>query len=236
VRRLLILRPEPAATRTAQRALELGLDAVVSPIFELTACEWQPPKAGDFDAIIFTSANAARLGGGGLNGFSQLPCYAVGESTALAARDAGFTDVRTGPSDGAALLDLMARDGIGAAFHPCGRDHLPLEHPAIRIERQIVYAAHEKAVLPEGAVAALKVDALALIHSPRASQYFGGLVDAAGLAREAVEIAAISRAAAEAAGKGWKAMHMSPEPRDHALLELAAKLCKTGRLGMGSDA
>lgn len=214
----------------------MGLEAVVAPIFSLKACEWQPPDSSDLDAIVFTSANAARLGGNALACFTPLPCYAVGESTALAAKAAGFGDVRIGPADGAALLDMVAEGGVASAFHPCGHDHITLAHPAIRIERRVVYGADEVAALPVEAMVALEEDALALIHSPRAGQHFGRLLDAAGLARGAVDIAAISEAAAETAGAGWKSIHVADAPRDYALLELAANLCKTDRLGMGSDA
>jgi hypothetical protein len=45
--------------------------------------------------------------------------------------------------------------------------------------------------------------------------------------RGAISIAAISAAAADAVGTGWKRVDAAAEPRDHALLELAAKLCHT---------
>ncbi|MEA3064722.1 MAG: hypothetical protein QOJ27_1168, partial [Sphingomonadales bacterium] len=41
-----------------------------------------------------------------------------------------------------------------------------------------------------------------------------------------IRVAAISAAAAEAAGEGWAAKAVAAAPRDQALLELAAKLCK----------
>jgi uroporphyrinogen-III synthase len=45
--------------------------------------------------------------------------------------------------------------------------------------------------------------------------------------RGALRIAAISQAAADAAGLGWASVHVAEQPRDQALLELAARLCKT---------
>jgi uroporphyrinogen-III synthase len=188
---------------------------------------WRPPPVWSYDAVILTSGNAARLAGGAMNETFDAVCYAVGESTAQAATEAGFADVRAGPSDGAALVELMASDGVTEALHLCGRDHAELSHPSIRIERRIVYAADPVEALPKQALQAIEAGALALLHSPRAAARFAELVEAAGVAKDRISIAAISDAAALAAGAGWLNKAVAPEPRDHALLELAAKLCKT---------
>ena len=221
---VLILRPEPGASDTAGRARALGLDPVVAPLFALRPLGWAPPDPARFDAVMLTSASAARLAGGGMTSWLGLPCHAVGEATAQAARDAGFGDVRTGLGDGAALLEAMAADGIGAAFHPCGRDRIPLHHPKVDLLDLPVYAADAADRLPAAACAALDAGALALLHSPRAAALFAGL---AGDARAGVRIAAISEAAAAAAGEGWRQVAVAPRPRDRALLELAARLCRT---------
>lgn len=223
---IVILRPEPGASETARRAHALGLDPILCPIFEIESLDWRASAQSEFDAILFTSANAPRFGGPGLEPFLHLPCYAVGESTAAAARQGGFKDIRTGPSDGAALVEMMVRDGVSSAFHPSGRDHVALDRPDIRIQRRAVYASNAAASLPPEALSALGQGALVLLHSPRAARQFAALADAAGMSREGVRLAAISEAAAVAAGGGWNSIAISPEPRDHALLELAAKLCK----------
>ena len=221
---LLILRPQPGADETAVRAQALGLAPVVAPLFSVRPLAWEPPAPEDFDAVMLTSANAARQGGDGLRSFLGLPCYATGEATAAAARDAGFADLRTGASDGAALLEMMAADGIGRAFHPCGRDRIGLAHDAIRLTDLAVYAAEPVRRLPPEADAALQNHALVLIHSPRAGRLFAELFQGA---RDSVGLAAISAAAAAALGDGWRFVAVAAEPRDAALLELAAKLCQT---------
>ncbi len=226
---LLILRPQPGADATAARAAAMGLDAAVAPLFHLRPIEWQAPEAGAVDSVLLTSANACRLGGEQLAGLANLPCYAVGEATADAARSAGFREVRTGPGDGAAALRMMIDDGAERPLHLCGRDHIPLDDP--RIMRRIVYAADEVPALPDSAVRAVRDGPVALLHSPRAASVFAKLVDLAGLDRSRTCLAAISDAAAGPAGTGWRRVATAPLPRDQALLELAAKLCKIG----GSD-
>ena len=201
----------------------MGLSAVVDPLFVMRRIAWDPPAPGKFDAVMLTSANAARHGGDALASFTALPCYAVGEATADAARAAGFGDVRIGPDDGAALLDLIAADGATNLFHPCGADHLALARPGLNITRIPVYAAGAVDRLPDAASAALDGGAVALLHSPRAAALFSGLV---GETRRSITIAAISARTARAAGSGWRTLAIAARPRDEALLELAAKLCQ----------
>lgn len=220
---LLILRPQPGADETAARARALGLDAIVAPLFEVRALRWTPPPATEFDAVMLTSANAARRAGAGLAGFLGLPCYAVGEATAAAAVDAGFTDVRVGPEDGVALLMVMEADGIARALHPCGADHVTLEPASMRIARLPVYEAQAVKTLPPEAEGVLAEETVALLHSARAATLFGALVPD----RSRVTVAAISPRTARAAGSGWRRLAVAAEPRDHALLALAVKLCQT---------
>lgn len=220
---VLILRPEPGASATAAAARALGLLPTVSPLFAVRPLDWQAPDTARFDAVLLTSANAARHGGPELRPFLSLPCYAVGEATAEAARAAGFADVRAGTADVEAVNAMMAADHVRLAFHPCGRDRRPVPRPGPDIVQIPVYAADAVEALPAAAEAAMAAGAVVLVHSPRA----GALL--AGLARDRgrVSIAAISAAAAEAAGAGWRRVAVAAAPRDEALLELAATLCQT---------
>lgn len=215
--RILVLRPRP--NRTAESALALGLDPIEAPIFSVRPLAWEAPDPARFDAILLTSANAPRHAGPDLAYYLNLPCQAVGETTAEAARAAGFEDVRVGPGDGVA-----ARAALGPVriLHLCGRDHIALPE----VERRLVYAADPVETLPEAAFRALGDRALVLLHSPRAAALFAALVDKAGLDRSTIPIAAISPAAVEAAGPGWKQAAAATIPRDSALLELAAELCQ----------
>ena len=146
--KILVLRPQPGADETAARARALGLDPVVTPLFSVRALTWTAPDPGGFDAVMLTSASAARQASDGLAPFKPLPCYAVGEATAAAADEAGFADIRVGPDDGKSLLMMMAEDGMTRIFHACGQDHLALGHPDLAITRVPVYAAEAADRLP----------------------------------------------------------------------------------------
>lgn len=193
----------------------MGLAPVVAPLFTIQGVDSGPVDAADYDALLLTSANGARHAPAGLTG---LPCFVVGDGTASAARLAGFSDLRVGPSDGAAAAAMIAEAGMKRVLHLCGREHRPVALAGVAIERKVVYAAEPTARQP------LEGPAVAMIHSPRAGARFARLVrDKASIA-----VAAISAAAAEAAGEGWAAKAVAAAPRDQALLELAARLCNHG--------
>ena len=218
---VLILRPQPGADETAERARARDLEPVVTPLFTIRPIDWTPPPSDRFDAILFTSANAARQAGPGLATFRHLPSYAVGETTAVAAREAGFSVVRTGPSDGAAVAALMAQDGIKRAFHPSAADPAPFTNLGVEIDQVPVYATNPADRLSDVAVAAIHAGAIVLIHSPRAGAVFADLI---GERRGIARIAAISDAAAAAAGSGYAGVGVAAEPRDEALLAAAEEL------------
>jgi uroporphyrinogen-III synthase len=229
-RPLLILRPQPGANETATRAQALGLEPVVAPLFTIRPLSWEAPDPAAFDAVLLTSANAPRCAGTALSGFTPLPCWTVGAATAAAARAAGFADVHTGPADGAALAEAVAAAGVERALHLHGREHRPLSHPGLHVEGRAVYTSEGVTELPHAA-RALR-EPVALIHSPRAAGLFASMVSD----KSAVSLAAISHAAADAAGGGWAEIRVAPEPRDDALLEVAAKLChnpKARKAGAG---
>jgi uroporphyrinogen-III synthase len=212
MRRVLVLRPEPGASATVDKARQRGLEAIAAPLFEVEAVAWETPDPAQFDALLLTSANAVRHGGDGLKALLGLPVYAVGEATADAARDAGFDIAAAGDAGVDELLDSIDPDL--RLLHPCGADHQAPRRPmtTITVYRAIAIPA------PDLGGAAGTV---ALIHSPRAGRRFAELIrDKAGIA-----VAAISPAAAQAAGAGWERVEAAARPSDDALLALAARLC-----------
>ncbi|HEX5258022.1 MAG TPA: uroporphyrinogen-III synthase [Sphingomicrobium sp.] len=215
MRRLLVLRPEPGASATAQRARALGLTAVAAPLFEIEPLEWDVPEVGGFDGLLLTSANAVRHSGERLRDLRGLPVYAVGEATAEAAREAGFSVAATGDGGVDRLLGSIDQDL--KLLHLCGEDRRDPVETRQRITNVPVYRARP---LDSPDLSAAE-GAVALIHSPRAGRRFAELIRN----RNSIVIAAISPAAAESVGSGWAAAESAPEPDDDALLALAVRLC-----------
>ena len=214
-RRVLVLRPEPGASATVERARARGLDAIAVPLFEVEPIAWRAPEAAAFDGLLLTSANAVRFAGEGLLGLRGLPACAVGEATADAARDAGFRVAITGDSGVARLLGSMP-PGL-RLLHLCGSDRKHVASATQAITEIVVYRS-KPIEAPQLAGTSASV---ALIHSPRAGGRFAELV----ADRGSILIAAISAAAAEAVGSGLKSVAVADRPSDDALLALAARLC-----------
>jgi uroporphyrinogen-III synthase len=219
MRRLIVLRPEPGAAATVERAQALGLEAVAMPLFRIVPLEWQSPEPGGFDALLLTSANALRHGGEGLQRLRGLKTYAVGEATAEAARDAGFDIAATGDSGVERLLGSLEADR--RLLHLCGEDRTELD------ARQAITAVpvYRAEALDAPAGFDSVAGSTAAVHSPRAARRLRQLAEERGVDREQVRVAAISPAAAEAAGAGWQCCEAAEAPSDEALLALAARLC-----------
>lgn len=233
MKRLLVLRPRPGADATAKRALAIGLRPIVAPLFAVRPIDWHPPDPANFDALLMTSANAARLGGEELFRYFKLPLFAVGHATAQAALDAGFARVVVGRGDGAAVVALAVARRRKRLLHLAGREHIEFDSGEASIERRIVYASEAIDRLSDSATDALRAGAVVLLHSARAARLFSKLVDAAGLDRHGIMLAGLSKAVILAAGAGWAATNAAPVPDDEALLAIAAGLCDQDASGRG---
>ena len=212
---MLVLRPEPGASATVNRARAAGFEATAVPLFEIEPVAWQAPDPGGFDALLLTSANAVRFGGAGLEDLRPLPVYAVGEATAKAAREAGFDIAATGDAGVDRLLASL--DSGLRLLHLCGADRYVPDDPKQAISPVTVYRSTP---VPDPDLSSA-AGSIAVIHSPRAGRRFAELAQERG----SIAIAAISAAAAEAVGTGWKSVAAAARPTDEALLALAASLC-----------
>jgi uroporphyrinogen-III synthase len=219
MRRLAVLRPEPGASDTVRKARQRGLDVFPLSLFDVEPVAWEVPDISRFSALLLTSAQALLHGGVGLNALKSLPVYAVGGATAEAARDAGFDIAASG--DGG-VDELLRKTSPGVKLlHLCGEHRRTPANPQQAITPISVYRSRERPspelTQAEGAVV--------LVHSPRAAAVFRKMLGAVRFNRASVAIAAISTAAAEAAGGGWKSVDVAEQPSDDALLALVERLC-----------
>lgn len=171
-KRVWITRAEPGAARTAARLRDMGFEPIVAPLLTLETLTPPVPNLAPFAALAFTSIN-------GVAAFAALtprrdrPVFAVGDATAQAAHDAGFTNVRSASGDLHALARLIAGAIANAnvlvpqAETPAGDLAAALTAAGARnvsIQSLTVYRAIETS-----AAAPLPFDAV-LIHSPRAGK------------------------------------------------------------------
>src|ERR1043166_9092920 len=97
--RLLITRPEADAARTAQALRASGHEVLAAPLLRIEPVD--ADFGASFDAVLFTSANAARalMSHPRRRELTQCACLTVGDRSAHAARAAGFARVES--ADGA---------------------------------------------------------------------------------------------------------------------------------------
>lgn len=212
---LLILRPGRGAAATAKRAETLGLFPMIRSLFVIEARAWDAPDPTLFDSVLLTSANAVRYGGDAVKHYRNLRVFTVGNATAQAARDAGFAHIVEGANTAADALQSLAKAGHSRPLHLSGADRTPYPHLPFTVTTRTVYTAQPVAVaLPSGRY-------VALVHSARAAVRFAELCPSPAL----VDLVAISTAAADAAGQGWRSISTAATPTDNAMLALAAMLC-----------
>lgn len=221
---LIVTRPEPGNAATIERAQALGFDTHAIPLFAARPLDWQVPAAGDFDALLLTSALAVQLAGPGLACLSSLPAYAVGAATAQAAEQAGLTVAMTGSADAQRLLDAMMSKNMQMILWLCGRDRSGFDARGATVEPLPCYAVDP--VDPSAEWSGLiATPAVLLAHSARAAVRISDLV---GGARAHLSLVAISPAVAAAAGGGWRDLRIAGQPDDAAMLAQAHALWHKG--------
>ena len=223
---VLVLRPEPGASATADLARNLGLVPILAPMARVVPEPWSVPDAAGFDAVLLGSANALRHAGPQLAALRALPALVVGEATAAAAQAAGFVVERTGKGSLQTVLDdLASAPGPRRLLRLAGAEQVELVLPlGVTMVTRIVYRVDYQG-LPEQAVRALGERAVVLLHSGAAARHFAAECDRLRVDRGNIGVAALAPRIAEAAGPGWRHVGIAPRPDDTALLELARDMC-----------
>jgi uroporphyrinogen-III synthase len=217
--RVAITRAEPEADRTAERVRARGAVAIVAPLLTIVPCAYDTNTEGA-QAILFTSSNGVRAFPD-IRGARDRVVLTVGDATAEAAREAGFSNVRSADGDVGALAALARAEldpAKGKLIHIAG-DHVAgdlggeLRAAGFSVERRLAYASVAASVLPEALRTSLNI---VLFHSARAAETFLALG-----APNAAQLTAgcLSAAIAEAAAKtSWNRIVIAPQPREDDLL------------------
>lgn len=182
-----------------------GFRAVGAPCLKLVIDTGPPLDLGDVGGFAVTSANGV-LALAARTAERTLPVFAVGEATAAAAREKGFTHVETAAGEGAALAKL-----IGSRVKPLSQTILhvsgaesafdlvrALGDIGVPAELRALYSMPVVRALPTAAYDVLDARraSFALLMSPRTAQTFGDLVEASGRASTLAEVTALCLSAA----------------------------------------
>lgn len=178
-KRVWITRTQPGAQATAARLTALGYEPVVRPLLRvqtLANAMDAAPAASALACIALTSPNTLLAMGDGTAPYASLPAYAVGDTTARAAKDAGFIDVRSAAGDIHALAALIRQDApMGPVFAP-GAARPAGNLPALLDDRSVLRLPVYETVDTFEPVPS-DIDAV-MIHSPRAGQALANALQA----------------------------------------------------------
>ena len=220
---LLVTRPEADAVRTAAALRALGHEAVLAPLFRVESVHAE--FDGPFDAVLMTSANAARAIAAHPRApeLFLLPCLTVGDRSAEAARTAGFTRVES--ADGA-LPDLVRlvtqRHANGRLLYLAGEDRAgEFSSHGVAVETVVVYRAVAVEKLPPD-VAQAQLDGV-LHYSRRSAATLLRLAERAGALNAVVGLAHYCLSAEVAAplrAAGAPRIAVAASPTESALLTL----------------
>ena len=236
---MLVTRPEADARRTAERLAARGHEALLGPVLRVEPTG-EPPPAGPFDAVAVTSANAARALAAGLERIGDAPCFAVGERSARACREAGVPDVRAAGGDAAAVaaLILSTLPGARRVLHAAGRDRKPepaatLRDAGLAVTVWSAYKAEPVEDLPETVRLALTDGSVgAVLHySRRSAAVLADLARTAGLARalqDAAHLCLSDDAAEPLRALGAVRLTVAPVPDEDHLLDALDRLGAPG--------
>lgn len=174
--RILLTRPQPGAAQTADALRARGHAPIVAPLFQIEILSKVDPKAGDWAAILLTSANALLgiLKSAGRSAWRGIPLFAVGDRTAQAAREAGFTNVTSAAGNVNDLIGVIAAQLKPPArlLYLAGEERTgdlagALQAKNFAVDTVVVYRVLVAPALPEPAAAALAGDIEGVLHFSR---------------------------------------------------------------------
>jgi uroporphyrinogen-III synthase len=231
--RLLILRPQPDAARTAAALRARGHDAVAAPLIKIETLAQIDPGAGPWAAFLVTSANAVR----GIAGHAQrhdvrnVPVFTVGARTAGVIRQHGFTAVSSADGNVNELVKLVAARLIPPArlLYLSGEElsgdiARDLRAKGFAVDTVIVYRAVVVEKLPQTAIDALASGVDAVLHySRRSAEAYVNAArcsDVLASALKPVHLCLSARVAEPLRSAGTTAIKIAPRPNEAALLGL----------------
>jgi uroporphyrinogen-III synthase len=232
--RILVTRPQPGAAQTADALRTRGHAPIVAPLFQIEILSKVDPKAVEWAAILLTSANAlpAILKSAGRSAWRGVPVFAVGDRTAQAARECGFTNVISAAGNVNDLIGVIAAQLKPPArlLYLAGEERTgdlsgALQARNFAVDTFVVYRVLIAPALPEPAAAALAGDIEGVLHfSRRGADAFLNAARKSRLLAAAlskpIHFCMSEQVAARLREAGAMHIQVAPRPNEDALLEL----------------
>lgn len=232
--RILVTRPEPEASRQADKLVARGHAGVLAPVLAIEFRGDVPLQLEGAQALLVTSRNALRALAAHreLGAALKLPLFAVGGATAGAARELGFAKVTQGPGTGAALAGLISeklKPEDGPLVHLAGETlafdlKAALETQGYVVRQPRLYRTVPARVFPAEALRLLEAGKLdgAILMSPRSARIFADLLAQQGAVTQGKSLVCycLSEAVADVVATLGFAVRVAARPREEEVLAL----------------
>jgi uroporphyrinogen-III synthase len=232
--RVLVTRPKADAERTALALRARGHEPIIAPLLELEILSNVALGAGPWAAILVTSTNAVRAIAehARRDELRGIAVFTVGERSAEAMRDSGFTDVASAAGNVIDLANLVASRLKPAArlLYLAGEERSgdlagDLRGKNFTVDTALVYRAVIAETLPRQAAAALAAGIDGVLHfSRRSAEAYVNAARNAGLLEAAlnkpIHFCLSARIAEPLTRAGAANIRIAIRPDESALIEL----------------
>jgi len=229
-------RPLEDSAELNERLLQLGMTVVSEPLLQISFFNELAPGLKKFKALIFTSRNGARAFGR-VSAQRDIPVFAVGDSTARFAQEAGFQQVLSADGNVESLTALVARTIeplSGPLLHVAGSVTAgnlsgELQPLGYEIVREVMYESRISEELSTRTTQMIRngaIDCIALF-SPRTARTFARLAEYSGIldcCRDMSVVCLSPAVAAAVNGIPWRQALIASEPKFEALMQLFGEL------------
>jgi uroporphyrinogen-III synthase len=225
-------RPLEDAAELNERLLQLGMTVVSEPLLQIAFFDESTPDLEKFEGLIFTSKNGLRAFGR-VSAQRDIPVFAVGDSTARFAQEAGFQQVFSADGDVESLAALIVgaiEPLSGPLLHVAGSVTAgdlsgELQRLGYQIVRGVMYQSRMSEELSTRTIQMIQngaVDCVALF-SPRTARTFAKLAEHAGILGHCRDMSVMCLSPAVAVpvnGLPWRHLLIASEPKLEALMQL----------------
>jgi len=231
--RLLVTRPQPGAAHTAAALRARGHEPIVAPLMRIEILSQADVSGGPWAAFLLTSVHAL-LGLANQTHRAEVrsvPVFTVGETTARAIRQLGFTTVTAADGTVTDLANLVAArlQPPARLLYLAGEDRTgdlagDLRARGFAVDMVVVYRAVTAQRLPAEATDALSAGIDGVLHySRRSAETFLDAARRSGVLASALKpmhICLSGQVAEPLAQAGASTIEVAPSPNEAALLSL----------------
>lgn len=233
--KVLLTRPKQESERIAGELKKLNINSIISPVLYILLNSIEKQEYQHHQAILLSSKHSV-AGLSSLKIKKSFPIYCVGDATARAVSDKGFTNVYSASGDINDLTSLVRKSLLstnGTILYLSGLRNKgeiidDLGSLGFKIENRVVYEAKAVQSLNELAIKALTKNEIqgVFLYSPRSAKIFVKIVEKLGFQKIVMnlEVYCLSSAVADMVKElKWGEILIARRPNNREMLALVQK-------------